>query len=389
MRYFILTFGCQQNHADSERMAGAFEARGFTKASGMEEADYITINTCMVRQHAEDRVYGLGKKISQLKEKKENLKVTVTGCMTGAAVRDRTGRLLKVLKARMPWVDDFMPIDEVGFDVPIKRESSHHAWVVISNGCNNYCSYCIVPFTRGFEASRPFEDVMNEVKDLASKGYQRITLLGQNVNSYGSDFVKEKLSDGRFVLPDGEKVIPVMVKRSMGRVRVPTLFPYLLQKVVEVEGIEKVSFLSSNPWDFNEDLIAVMAKNPKIDRYLHLPVQSGDAEVLRRMNRWYTPEQYLALVTRIRKQIPEIEIGTDIIVGFPGETEQHFQNTVKLCQKANFCVAYIGMYSPRPGTVSAKMFPDEISREEKKRRFHSIDRLVNGKARPPHKKIFS
>lgn len=376
-----MTFGCQQNLADSERMAGAFESRGLKKAKNIEEADHIAINTCMVRQHAEDKVYGLGEKIIALKKEKANLKITVTGCMTGAAVRDRTGKLLKILKRRMPWVDEFLPIDEVGFDLPIKREDKEHAWVVISNGCNNYCSYCIVPYTRGFEVSRPFEEIMNEVKGLASSGYKSVTLLGQNVNSYGSDFVKESLNKGVYTLPDGRTVIPALVKRSMGKVRVPTIFPFLLQSVCDVKGIEKVSFLSSNPWDFDDTLIEVMTKNPKIDRYLHLPIQSGDDTILKKMNRWYTTKQYLELINKVRQSIPNIEIGTDLIVGFPSETEEQFQNTVRLCEKANFVVAYIGMYSPRPGTVSTKMYADDVSTDEKKRRFHVIDRLVNGRKR--------
>ena len=377
MKYFIVTYGCQQNHADSERIAGAFEARLFSEAASLEEADQIVINTCMVRQHAEDKVYGMGEKIIALKKVKPTLKVIVTGCMTGAAVRDRTGKLMKTLKNRMIWVDEFMPIDEVGFDIPIRREDTQHAWVVVSNGCNNFCSYCIVPYSRWFEVSRPFEDVLKEVKDLASKGYKRITLLGQNVNSYGSDFLKDAQKDAAYKLPNGQEVKAVMVRRSMGKVRVPTLFPYLLEEVCKIDGIEKVSFMSSNPWDFSEELIETIKLNPKIDRYLHLPVQSGDTEILKRMNRWYAREQYLDLVKKIRTAIPDIEIGTDIIVGFPGETEEQFQNTISLCEEVGFHAAFIGMYSPRYGTVATKMYQDDITREEKKRRFHILDQLVN------------
>jgi tRNA-2-methylthio-N6-dimethylallyladenosine synthase len=296
-------------------------------------------------------------------------------------VQDKGGKFYRLMKRRLPLVDEFLPIDEVGFDIPIKRESKTHAWVIVSNGCNNFCSYCIVPFTRGREVSRSWQDIMTEVDDLAAKGYRQVTLLGQNVNSYGADFVKEYLIDGRYTLPDGRAVLPVVVNMSMGRKRVPTIFPYLLEEVAK-RGFEKVSFLSPNPWDFSDRLIDVIARSPNIDRYIHLPVQAGDNQVLRRMNRWYTVEEYKDLVGKIRKRIPKVEIGTDIIVGFPGETEEAFQNTVKLAREIGWSVAYIGMYSPRPHTTSYKNFPDDISSEEKRRRFHIFDQLINKKKQP-------
>ena len=200
----------------------------------------------MVRQHAEDKVYGLMKKLKPLKEANPNFKVIVTGCLVGAMVRDPSGKMARMMKRRLPLVDEFLPIDEVGFDIPTKRESEEHAWVVISQGCNNYCTFCIVPWTRGKEISRPWEDIMKEVDELKSQGYQRVTLLGQNVNSYGADFVREHLRDGFYHLPDGRAVLPVMVKMSMGRKRIPTIFPHLLEEVAKYD-FEKVSFLSSNP----------------------------------------------------------------------------------------------------------------------------------------------
>jgi len=378
LSYFIITFGCQQNRADSERIAGAFEARGFSPTTKLEKSDHVVINTCMVRQHAEDRVYGLMQKLATLKEKKPNFKLILTGCLVGVMVHDTTGKFHRQMKRRLPLVDEFLPIAEVGFDTPSKRESKTHAWVVISNGCNNFCSYCIVPFSRGREVSRPWQDIVTEVDELKSHGYREITLLGQNVNSYGADFVKEHLKSGKYILPDGRTVLPVMVQMSMGRKRIPTIFPQLLEEVAR-RGFEKVSFLSANPWDFSDELIDVIARNPNTDRYVHLPIQSGDDAILRKMNRWYTAEDYKKLVGKIRKKIPGVEIGTDIIVGFPGETEEQFKNTVKLTKEIGWSVAYIAMYSPRPHTVSAKNFADDVSSTEKHRRFHILDELINKK----------
>jgi tRNA-2-methylthio-N6-dimethylallyladenosine synthase len=217
---------------------------------------------------------------------------------------------------------------------------------------------------------------MEEIEALKSAGYKEVTLLGQNVNSYGADFIKDHLKDGRFELPDGRSFLPVMVKMSMGRKRIPTIFPQLLEEIAKM-GFEKVSFLSSNPWDFSDELIGVIARNPNIDRYIHLPVQAGDDKVLKRMNRWYTASEYLTLVRKIKNSIPNVEIGTDIIVGFPGETEKEFESTVSLARKAGWVVAYIGMYSSRPGTAATQNFEDNISKEEKLRRFHTLNELIN------------
>jgi tRNA-2-methylthio-N6-dimethylallyladenosine synthase len=374
--YHIITFGCQQNLADSERIAGAFESRGFEKVENLEEADHLVINTCMVRQHAEDKVYGLMKRLAPLKEQNKNFKLIVTGCLVGAIIRDPSGKIRSLMKRRLPLVDEFLPINEVGFNTPVKREDEQHAWVVISQGCNNFCTFCIVPFTRGREISRPWQEIIDEVDDLVKKGYRKITLLGQNVNSYGADFVKQRLDNGKYNLPDGRDVLPVMVKMSMGRKRIPTIFPHLLEEVSR-KGFEKVSFLSSNPWDFSDELIDVIARSPHIDRYIHLPVQSGDNEVLRRMNRQYRVQDYKNLVEKIRKKVPKVEIGTDIIVGFPGEKQNNFENTVKLAKEISWAVAYIAMYSPRPSTASYRNFPDDLSKGEKNRRFQILNELIN------------
>ncbi|OGY23745.1 MAG: hypothetical protein A2Y57_04430 [Candidatus Woykebacteria bacterium RBG_13_40_7b] len=382
-KYSIITFGCQQNLADSERVAGGYESQGMIEASSLEEADRIVINTCMVRQHAEDKIYGLMKKLGSLKEKNNNLKIILTGCMVGAAVRDKTGKFGKIMRRRLPLVDQFLPIDEVGFDTPARRESKTHAWVVISNGCNNFCSYCIVPYTRGREVSRPMKNILAEVSDLVKQGYSEITLLGQNVNSYGADLIKSQKERSQFVLPNGKKVPPVIVKLSMGRYRIPTLFPYLLEAVRQFKEIKKINFLSSNPWDFSDELIEVIAKNPKISRFIHLPLQSGDNQILKKMNRWYTVEEYKTLVKKLRDKVAGVKISTDLIVGFPGEGEVAFGNTLKLVKEIGFYKAYIFIYSARTGTLSSDHFRDDILREDKVKRLQILDSLINKKVKDP------
>jgi tRNA-2-methylthio-N6-dimethylallyladenosine synthase len=397
LKYFIKTFGCQQNKADSERITSAFEARGMKPAKGYADADYIVINTCMVRQSAEDRVYGLVRNLGKIKEKKPRLKIIVTGCMVGLAFRDKTGKILQKLKERMPQVDEFMPIEEVGFDNEPVRVSKTHAWIPISNGCNNFCTFCVVPFTRGREISRPFEDIIVEAKKLKEQGYKEVTLLGQNVNSYGADLilgeknvqvmrdlnkiyfeshsVKTRHSTSFPYKLNGKNLKPIYVKH-LGRYRIPTLFPYLLEEVAKL-GFEKVDFISSNPWDFSDELIDVIAKYPNITRTIHLPVQSGDDNVLRRMNRWYTANEYLTLISKLKTKISNVKFTTDIIVGFCGETNEEFENTVKLCKEVGFEKAYIAMYSPRPMTAATKVMKDDVSYEVKKRRWQILEELIN------------
>ncbi len=402
-RFFIKTFGCQQNKADSERIAQNFVSRGLKPAKGYEDANYVVINTCMVRQSAENRVYGLVNNLGKIKKEKlakgEFYKIIVTGCMVGLAVRDKTGKYLQRLREVMPAVDEFMPIEEVGFDNEPLRQDSTHAWVPISNGCNNFCTFCVVPFTRGREISRPYDQVLKECRDLFAKGYRRITLLGQNVNSYGADLIlgeenvqvmrdiekkyfQQQGSDVKIFRIAGRKIKPVYVKH-LGRLRIPTLFPYLLEDVAKI-GFEHVDFISSNPWDFSDELIEVIARNKNITRIIHLPVQSGDDAVLKRMNRWYTAEEYLSLVKKIRKKIPEVEFTTDIIVGFCGETEAEFENTLALAKKVGFKKAYIAMYSQRPFTAATKVMKDDVPFEEKKRRWMILENLINKKNQLKH-----
>jgi len=402
MKYHITTFGCAANQADSERIAGWLKAKGMQPASTIELADYIVINSCMVRESAENRVYGLvnnlikdSKTVRQLRQKDNNKRIILTGCMVGMAVRDKSGKFMQKVRETMPQVE-LIPIEEIGFDnLPI-RDNKIHAWVPISNGCNNFCTYCVVPFTRGREVSRPYAEIIDEISKLAKDGYREITLIGQNVNSYGSDLISHPRESGDLKIPlfkgmtkekivsvaeqlrnDNKQQIKVTYVKHLGRLRIPTLFPHLLNEVCKISGVEKVDFISSNPWDFSDDLIKTIKMNTKITRHLHLPLQSGDDKVLQRMNRWYTAKQYLNLVNKIKSQIPNMTFSTDIIVGFPGETNEQFENTVKLCNKVGFTKAYIAEYSDRPITAAHKTFTDDIPYIEKKRRWKILDDLIN------------
>jgi len=371
LKYFIQTFGCAQNTADSERISTYFEEKGYKKAERIEEADSIIINTCMVREMAENRVYGLINNLSKLKIKNSKLKIIVTGCMVGMAFRDTSGRFLKILKKKMPIVDQFLSIEEIGFNYLPLRNDKLHALVPISSGCNNFCTYCVVPFARGREKSRPYEKIIKECKDLAESGYKKITLLGMNVNSYGADLVMNK---------NYQRFKPTYVKH-LGRLRIPTLFPSLLREISKIKGIEFINFISSNPWDFSDELIDVIAQNCNISRNIHLPVQSGSNSVLRRMNRWYTREEYLVLVEKLKSKIKDIKLSTDIIVGFCGETEEEFNETVDLVKKVNFYKAYIAKYSDRPLTAAHIAWKDDVPPKEKKKRFRILEEMINKKRR--------
>lgn len=350
------------NKADSERISGAYQSRGYRPASSPSQADEVIINTCSVRQAAEDRVVGL---VYNLRQLKASPKIIVTGCMLH--YDDKT------LRQILPSVDEFLPISEVGFSYPAIRVSQTHAWIPISTGCNSFCTYCIVPFSRGLEKSRPQAEIIAEIDQLVKKGYIFITLLGQNVNSYGLERIN--ITNRKRVKP-GDKM-PRYQDRYHQPIGTPPFVKLLRRIVTKFPELKKISFLTSNPWDFYDELIDLIARYPQFDRYLHLAVQSGDNQILKQMNRWYTAEEYLSLLAKIRSKIPAVEIGTDIIVGFPGETQAQFNNTVKLAQKAKFNVAYIAMYSPRPGTISTLNLPDKIPHSVKKTRFKILNTLIN------------
>jgi tRNA-2-methylthio-N6-dimethylallyladenosine synthase len=375
--YYVHTFGCQSNKSDSERIAGDYEARGYTATEDWRNCDELVVNTCAIRQSAEDRAKGfLHNVVVHFNgHGQRRPKIILTGCMTHHGHEK--------LYEMLPMVDEILPINEVGFNQAAVRkdymtkEGKKHAWIPISAGCNSFCTYCIVPYSRGREQSRSLESILEELERLVKEGYSEVTLLGQNVNSWGlekvgigfrklmmerKDFTRDDLPENQsqYLRPDGT---PPFVE--------------LLRAISAFPAIEKIRFLTSNPWDFHDELIEEIGKNKKIDRFIHLPVQSGSNAVLYRMNRGYTRERYLEVVNKLRAVDPEITIGTDLIVGFAGETDEEFAETVDLAQKANWKLGFVAMYSPRPGTASWRIYPDEIPYTVKKERWEILDKIIN------------
>ncbi len=377
------------NTADSERIAAGLEAQGYSRAERMEDADLIIINTCSVRQTAEDKVYGLANRVRELlsggqsafgrRMKNKELRTIVTGCMVGSAVGERKRIKLTELKRRMPWVDEFVPLEDLKLDKSIllcssilstqKHKVEEPALVPVTRGCDQFCSYCVVPYGRGPVRSRPMEEVVEEVECLVERGVKWVTLLGQSINDYGNESAKIKVQSAK----PSSKLKAKEWDHSFVR---------LLRKIHNIKGLEKISLLSPNPWNFSDELVETLAL-PKFERYVHLPVQSGDDEILRKMNRPYTVAEYKNLVQKVRAKIPGVRIGTDAMVGFPGETEKQFQNTVQLFKDLKFENAFIFLYSPRPGTAAAKIYQDDVPLSEKKRRHRILTGVLgSGKARP-------
>ena len=369
--YFIHTFGCQSNKSDSERIAGDYEARGYSTADDWRSCDELVINTCAIRQRAEDRargfLYNVVTYFAQNNKKKP--KIILTGCMT----HHGDAKLLEM----MPAVDEILPINEVGFNQSAIRRDKKHAWLPISTGCNSYCTFCIVPYSRGREQSRSLESIVQEVTGLVEQGYEEITLLGMNVNSWGLEklgigfrkLLMERKEFKREDLPDNQT--------QYLNVNDTPPFVRLLRAISAFDQIKKIRFMTSNPWDFHDELIAEIGTNKKIDRYVHLPVQSGSNSMLYRMNRGYTRERYLEVAAKLRAADPEITLGTDIIVGFPGETEEEFQDTVSLAKAVDWKIAFVAIYSPRPGTAAWRIYPDDIPHPVKKQRYDELDELIN------------
>jgi len=372
MKFFVKTFGCVQNTADSERIRFFYLNKGFEEVKNWKDANLVIINSCIVRESAENRVYGLINEIdkhnrSQILDlrSQKKIKIIVTGCLAGLANKDKNKTKLKQLKRDFPTVSEFMPIEKISFDIKPLRENKDMALVPISFGCSNFCSYCIIPFARGQERSRKMEDILKEVDEVIKSGFKKVMLIGQNVNSYGSDLI----SNDQFLISNEMLV-------HMGKKRFRSMFHILLEEVAK-KDLEKISFVSSNPWDFSDELIDTIAKYKNIDRLLHLPFQAGDDEILKKMNRGYTFDEYLELVNKIKSKIPDVRFSTDIIIGFPGEDEKAFQKTIDLCKKVGFEIAYLNKYSPRKGTVSAKIYKDDIPMSEKKRRWNILNKLIN------------
>jgi tRNA-2-methylthio-N6-dimethylallyladenosine synthase len=350
-KLWIKTFGCLQNVADSEKIKAYFQQKGCLEVEDWKMADLIVINTCVIRESAENRAFGLINEINKYRRVEPNFhgRVILTGCLVNINK-----------KKTIEGVEKICPVEKISLKLDPLRDKRAPALITISNGCNNYCSYCIVPQSRGREKSRPFEEIIEEAKKALVKGFNEVVLIGQNVNSYGADLSLEK----SYV--------------SMGKRRLKSSFPTLLEEIAKMP-FKKVSFISSNPWDFSDQLIEVIAKHNNIDRLIHLPLQSGDDKILQKMNRGYTAKEYMSLVKKIRAMVERVKFSTDIIIGFPGENETAFSNTVKVCQEVGFEIAYLNKYSPRPGTVSAQLYPNDVPQTEKRRRWQILDRLVNQK----------
>jgi tRNA-2-methylthio-N6-dimethylallyladenosine synthase len=361
VRYHLTTFGCQMNDHDSERMRGVLEGIGYLEAGSRDDADLILFNTCTIRGSADARFLGNLGDAKRVKRERPDAVVAVGGCWAqsqkervfeqfpfvdiafGPGEVSRLGEL--VARERLDAVGAFSFDGAFSGSLPAVRERPHQAWVQISVGCNCVCAYCIVPSVRGRERSRPPGDVVAEVEALADDGVREVTLLGQNVNSYGRDLPRE----GRMT------------------------FAELLRGVAAVDGIRRVRYTSPHPKDMRADVIAAMAECPEVCEHLHLPVQSGSTPVLKAMRRTYGRERYLDLVARLREAIPDLSLTTDLIVGFPGETEEDFAQTLSLVEECRYDGAYTFIYSPRPGTEAHETLPDDVPAEVKRER---IGRLV-------------
>ncbi|MBI5369706.1 tRNA (N6-isopentenyl adenosine(37)-C2)-methylthiotransferase MiaB [Candidatus Uhrbacteria bacterium] len=363
--YHLITYGCQMNKNDSERLGGLFKAMGFVSARVPEQADLVLINTCSVRQSAEDRVYSVVGNLAQIKKERPGMILGVTGCMPG---RDRDGAIRK----RIPEVDLYFPTAEMGqlprwiaelrpelvnspdliedyLKIRPDRHATRQAYVSIQTGCNKFCTYCVVPFARGLEKNRPLSDILEEIRDLAVHGCVEVTLLGQTVNSFRA--------------PDAQTF-------SKGN-PYQDHFAGLLWEINQIPQIKRLHFTAPHPLHMSDEVIEAMTL-PVHLHYIHLPVQCGDDDVLRRMNRRYTIADYLDVVGRLKAKIPEIAIGTDIIVGFCGESEAAFERTVELYERVRFDISYTARYSVRSGTAAWRAFKDDVTFEEKKRRWEAL-----------------
>ncbi len=396
MKYFIQTLGCAMNYSDSERVSSVLEDLGYEKTENPKETDLYLFNTCSIRQKGEDRVYGQMRKLEDWKKINPRLLVGITGCMvrkTSTRNEEKEDRDKLLRKLRMVdfvfMITDTHKLPEIlaraehkSFDqIPDNQSdrldylqvkphytSSFQAFVPIQIGCDKFCTYCIVPYARGREESRAMEEIYNECEQLLENGCKEITLVGQTVNSYGkSNLDKQKGTFSQHLDP----------------------FVELLTRIdkLKEKGLNRVRFTSSHPHDFSDALIQAHAELKTLTPHIHLPVQAGDNTTLQRMNRKYSIEHYKQIIEKIRKTIPGSSITTDIIVGFCGETNAQFENTYKLFEDLQFDMAYIARYSPRPGTVSVKAFKDDVPREEKARRWHKLNDILEKCAHDYHQSM--
>ena len=366
-KYYVKTFGCQMNEHDSEKIAGMFELDGMTKANSEENADVLFINTCTIRENADDKLYGTLGQLKQWKNEQSDRKLLVGGC---AAQKDKT-----LVRDRAPWVDvvigthnltniinllnqseDWGPltevvdeIEEMPTDAPSIRESEHSAWLTIQIGCNNSCTFCIVPSVRGPEISRRPSDIINEAKQLVESGIKEITLLGQNVNSYGRD------------LKIDNKSTPYFAK--------------LLAQLNEIDGLSRIRFTSPHPKDFKEETIYAVKELDKVCNQIHVPLQSGSSKLLSKMHRGYNKERFIQKIDMIKSIVPDVSLTTDIIVGFPGETDEDFSDTMDIVNYAEFDSIYMFQFSPRPGTAAYDMPEDFIDQQIITERFQYLKKV--------------
>ena len=365
-KYFIKTYGCQMNEHDSENIKALLEEMGFKETFDMEDADLILLNTCAIRENAHNKVFGMIGRIKTIKEKKPHVIACICGCMAQeeSVVNEILNKykhinivfgthniyqLPEILNNAIVKCEREIEVMSYEGDIvehmPVKRDSKYKAWVNIMYGCDKFCTYCIVPYTRGKQRSRRHEDILEEVKDLVKEGYKEVTLLGQNVNAYGKD-----LSDG-----------------------------YTMENLLEdtaKTGIERIRFVTSHPWDFTNGMIDVIAKYDNVMPYIHLPIQSGSNKILKLMGRRYTKESYLTLFKKIKEKIPNCSVTTDIIVAFPGETEEDFQDTLDVVNECKYDSAFTFIFSPRVGTPAARM-ENNLSEEVKSERLQRLNELVN------------
>lgn len=377
-KYFLRTYGCQMNVHDSEEIKAILENLGYTETDELEDSDIVVLNTCAIRENAHDKVFGYLGRCKHLKATtKKDLIVCIGGCMAQEEV------VVNELKTKHPYVDIIFGthnihelatmIKDVGKErqdikvysiegnvyenIDYKRDSKITAWVNIMYGCDKFCTYCIVPYTRGKQRSRRACEIVREVEKLVSEGYQEVTLLGQNVNAYGKDLENEMTFAG------------------------------LLEAVAKT-NIPRVRFVTSHPWDFTDEMITTIAKYPNIMPYIHLPLQSGSSRILKLMGRRYTKEEYLELFDKMKKKIPGVAISTDIIVGFPGETESDFTETLEVVKHCKYDGAYTFIFSPRVGTPAASM-PDDTPLKEKEDRLHRLNELVNSYSLENNQKLLN
>jgi len=380
------------NESDSERIASFFDSQGFQETQEIKKADLVIFNTCGVRQTAEDRVYG---QVHNIRKASPNVKIIITGCI--AHRKDVQRRLkdkvdlfisikdIKKIPVELSFLQDpaSLTFGEQKYNtqknsdcndylnITPKYANKESAFIPIMTGCNNFCSYCVVPYARGREYSRPVEEIFKEIKNLYKKGYKEITLLGQNINSYCYENSNSKLTTRKNSKTPNYKLHITNYNKKV-------TFPTLLNSIAKSFPNIKFHFLTSHPKDFSEKLMNVVAKNNNISKEIHLPIQSGSDKILKAMNRPYTQKHYLKLIKKAQEIIPRVTFTTDVIIGFPGETEEDFQETVKVFEKVNYTKAYLNKYSPRPETVAEKL-GDPIEWNEKKRRAKFLRQFVKNK----------